>query len=64
MRTNSAHDGNSEPIQMLRSQSVHVTEAIPEGYKHVASNKHRLHKFDDVDAVDKIFCESSIIRKR
>ena len=62
-RTNSAHDGDSEPIQMLRSQSVHVTEAIPEGCKHVMGNKHRLHEFDDIDAIDEIFYKSSFIRK-
>ncbi len=62
-RTNGAHDGDSEPVQMLRGQSVHVTEAIPEGCKHVMGNKHRLHEFDDIDAIDEIFYESSVIRK-
>ncbi len=62
-RTNSAHDGTSEPIEIRRSQGVHITETIPECCKCVVGNKHRLHKFDDIDAIYEIFCESSVIRK-
>ncbi len=63
-RTNSTHDGDSDPITIHSSQGVHVTEAVPEGCKCVVGNEYCLRKFNDINAVDEIFCESSVIRKR
>ncbi len=62
-RTNSAHDGASEPIEIHPIRGIHITETIPERCKHVVGNKHRLHKFNDIDAIYEIFCESSVVRK-
>ena len=63
LRTNSAHDGDSEPVTIHSSQGVHVTEAVPEGCKRVVGNEYCLRKFNDINAVDEIFCESSVVRK-
>ncbi len=63
LRTNSAHDGDSEPIEIRFIQHANVTKAVPKGYKHVVGNEHRLHEFDDKNAIDEAFCESSVIRR-
>ncbi len=55
--------GDSEPIIKHTSQAPDVTEAIPECFRHVVGNDHCLHKFDDIDAINEIFYESSVIRK-
>ncbi len=54
-RTNSAHDGDSEPTMIHSNQGFNVAEAIPECCKLVMGNDHCLHKFDDIYAIDEIF---------
>ena len=62
-RTNSTHDGDSKPIKMHSTQGFEVTEAIPELRESVVGDEHCLNKFDNVDAIDEIFCEFSVVRK-
>ncbi len=62
-RTNSAHDGDSEPIKMHFSQGFNITEAVPEHCESIMGNEHRLNKFDNVDAIDETFYKFSVVRK-
>ncbi len=48
---------------MHSSQGFDVTEAVPEHRESVVGEEHRLNKLDDVDAIDEIFCEFSVLRK-
>ncbi len=62
-RTNSTHDGDSEPIMYL-SEGIQITEAVRERCESVVGKEHRLNKLDNVDAIDEVFYGSSVLRKR
>ncbi len=54
------------PVSQLSNmlvQALNVTEAIPKCFKRVVGNDRCLRKFDDIDAINEIFYESSVIRK-
>ncbi len=61
--TSSTHDGDDEPIKMYVSEGFDITEAVPERCKDVMADEYCLNKFDNVDAIDEIFCEFSVLRK-
>ncbi len=48
---------------MYLSEGFDITEAIPERRKDVMADEYCLNKFDNVDAIDEIFCEFSVLRK-
>ena len=63
LRTNSAQDGTGEPTKIQSVQRVHIAKAVPKRCECIVGNKHRLHKFKDIDAINEIFNESSVVRK-
>ncbi len=62
-RTSSTCNGDNEPIKMHISEGFNITEAVPKNCKSVVGDEDRLNKFDNVEAIDKIFCKFTVPRK-
>ncbi len=62
-RTNTAHDRDSEPIKMHVGEGYEIPEAITEHCEGVVGDEHRLNDLDNVDAIDEVFCELSVLWK-